>query len=34
MTEYLTTADSLFFHQQLIERYGRARFEKGARMSP
>jgi death-on-curing protein len=25
MTEYLTTADTLFFHQQLIERYGGAR---------
>jgi death on curing protein len=25
MTEYLTTADALFFHQQLIERYGGAR---------
>src|ERR1700741_3651871 len=25
MTEYLTTADGLFFHQQLIERYGGAR---------
>ncbi|HWZ64852.1 MAG TPA: type II toxin-antitoxin system death-on-curing family toxin [Steroidobacteraceae bacterium] len=24
MTEYLTTADALFFHQQLIERYGGA----------
>ena len=22
MTQYLTTADALFFHQQLIERYG------------
>ncbi len=22
MTEYLSTADALFFHQQLIERYG------------
>ncbi|HEX3837724.1 MAG TPA: type II toxin-antitoxin system death-on-curing family toxin [Steroidobacteraceae bacterium] len=22
MTEYVTTADALFFHQQLIERYG------------
>ena len=25
MTEYLATADALFFHQQLIERYGGAR---------
>src|ERR1700687_4354969 len=25
MTEYITTADALFFHQQLIERYGGAR---------
>jgi death on curing protein len=25
MTEYLSTADALFFHQQLIERYGGAR---------
>ncbi|MGB9332292.1 MAG: type II toxin-antitoxin system death-on-curing family toxin [Steroidobacteraceae bacterium] len=25
MTQYLTTADALFFHQQLIERYGGAR---------
>jgi death on curing protein len=25
MTEYLTTADALFCHQQLIERYGGAR---------
>jgi death on curing protein len=25
MTEYLTTADALFFHQQLTERYGGAR---------
>lgn len=24
MTEYVTTADALFFHQQLIERYGGA----------
>ncbi len=24
MTEYLTTADALFFHQQLIDRYGGA----------
>lgn len=24
MTEYLTTADALFFHKQLIERYGGA----------
>jgi death-on-curing protein len=24
MTEYLTTADALFFHQHLIERYGGA----------
>lgn len=24
MTEYLTTADALFFHQQLIERHGGA----------
>ena len=24
MTEYLTTADGLFFHKQLIERYGGA----------
>jgi len=24
MTEYLTTADALFFHSQLIERYGGA----------
>jgi death on curing protein len=24
MTEYLTTADALFFHNQLIERYGGA----------
>jgi death-on-curing protein len=24
MTEYLTTADALFFHQRLIERYGGA----------
>jgi death on curing protein len=24
MTEYLSTADALFFHQQLIERYGGA----------
>lgn len=24
MTQYLTTADALFFHQQLIERYGGA----------
>jgi death-on-curing protein len=24
MTEYITTADALFFHQQLIERYGGA----------
>ena len=25
MSEYLATADALFFHQQLIERYGGAR---------
>jgi death on curing protein len=25
MTEYVTTADALFFHEQLIERYGGAR---------
>lgn len=25
MTEYVTTADALFFHKQLIERYGGAR---------
>ena len=24
MTEYLSTADALFFHKQLIERYGGA----------
>ena len=24
MTEYLTTADALFFHKHLIERYGGA----------
>jgi hypothetical protein len=24
MTEYVTTADALFFHKQLIERYGGA----------
>ena len=24
MTEYLTTADALFFHKQLVERYGGA----------
>ncbi len=24
MTEYLTTADALFFHRQLVERYGGA----------
>ncbi|MGB6603370.1 MAG: Fic family protein, partial [Steroidobacteraceae bacterium] len=24
MTEYLTTADALFFHQQLLDRYGGA----------